>query len=186
MCFFFSRDRSYLSVKIFFFLVTKLIKICIWKIQNKNCLVLHPLLISLNSELKTGYLDDVSLGESWRVVLKDLLHFREEAEKLGLSLNEQKCEVKVFRSNKHDIESTFLHQFPINQCVPAQETTLLGAGLGQSAVRNELIDSLGKLKTLISRTYKLPAQTAFFLIKNFFVPKLMYVLRSTTVICFSK
>ena len=121
------------------------------------------------------------MGDSWSVALENLLRFR-EAEKLGLSLNEQKREVKAFGSNKHDdIESTFRHHFPIIQCIPAEGKTLLGAGLGQSAVRNELIDKLDKLKTLISRTYKLPARTAFFLIKNcfFFVLKFMYVLRSS-------
>ena len=152
------------------------------------CLVIHPLLISLNSELKTGYLDDESLGDSWRVAIENLFRFR-EAEKLSLSLNEQKREVKAFGSNKHDyIESTFRHHFPIIQCIPAGETTLLGAGLGQSAVRNELIDKLDKLKTLISRTYKLPARTAFFLIKNcFFFSQSLCTFsdlasRSTTVI----
>ena len=116
----------------------------------------------------TGYLDDVSLGNSWCVALEDLLRFREEAETLGFSLNEQKCEVTAFGSYKHDIESTFRHHFPIIQCVPAEKTAPVGAGLDQSAVRNELIDKLGKLKTLISRTYKLSAQTVFFRFKNCF------------------
>ena len=84
------------------------------------CLVIHPFLISLNSELKTGDLDDVTLGDSRRLAPEDFLRFREEAEKLGLSLNERKCEVTAFGSNIHDVESTFSYHFPIIQCVPAE------------------------------------------------------------------
>ena len=71
-----------------------------------------------------GYLDDVSLGDAWRVALDDLLRFSEEAEKLGLSLNEQKGEVTASGNNNYDIESTFRHHFPIIQCFPAEETAL--------------------------------------------------------------
>ena len=86
----------------------------------------------------------------------------------------------AFGSSKKEIERAFRETFPTSQCVDAEDSTLLGAGLGTRSIRAELVDKLAKLKTLMQRTASLPFQTAFFLIKNcFFVPKLMYVLRAS-------
>ena len=144
------------------------------------CLVLHPALQNLLSKLKTGYLDDVDFADEWRTTLHDLLSIKQACEKLGLLLNEKKCEVTAFGSSKKEIERAFRETFPTIQCVGAEDSTLLGAGLCTMSIRAELVDKLAKLKTLLQRTASLPCQTAFFLIKNcFFVPKLMYVLRAS-------
>ena len=79
----------------------------------------------------------------------------------------------AFGSSKKEIERAFRETFPTIQCVDAEDSTLLGAGLGTRSIRAELVDKLAKLKTLLQRTASLPCQTAFFLIENcFFVPKL--------------
>ena len=145
-----------------------------------QCLVLLPALQNLLSKLKTGYLDDVAFADEWRTTLHDLLSIKQACKKLGLLLNEKKCEVTAFGSSKKEIERAFRETFPTIQCVDAEDSTLLGAGLGTRSIRAELVDKLAKLKTLLQRTASLPCQTAFFLIKNcFFVPKLMYVLRAS-------
>ena len=143
------------------------------------CLVLHPALQNLLSKLKTGYLDDVAFADEWRTTLHDLL-IKQACEKLGLLLNEKKCEVTAFGSSKKEIERAFRETFRTVQCVDAEDSTLLGAGLGTRSIRAELVDKPAKLKTLLQRTASLPCQTAFFLIKNcLFVPKLMDVLRAS-------
>ena len=144
------------------------------------CLILHPALQNLLSKLKTGYMDDVAFADEWRTTLHDLLSIKQACEKLGVLLNEKKCEVTAFGSSKKEIERAFRETFPTIQCVDAEDSTLLGTGLGTRSIRAELVDKLAKLKTLLQRTASLPCQTAFFLIKNcFFVPKLMNVLRAS-------
>ena len=144
------------------------------------CLVPHPALQNLLSKLKTGYLDDVAFADEWRTTLHDLPSIKQACAKLGLFLNEKKCEVTSFGSSKKEIERAFCETFPTIQCVDAEDSTLLGAGLGTKSIRAALVDKLAKLKTLLQRTASLPCQTAFFLIKNcFYVPKLMYVLRAS-------
>ena len=94
-------------------------------------------------------------------------------------MRRKKCEVTALGSSKKEIERVFCETFPTIQCVDAEDSTLLGAGLGTRSIRAELVDKLAKLKTLLQRTASLPCQTAFFLIKNcFFFPKRMYVLRA--------
>ena len=144
------------------------------------CLVLHPALQNLLSKLKNEYLDDVAFADKCRTTLHELLSIKQSCEELGLLLNEKKCEVTAFGSTKKEIERAFRETFPTIQCVDAEDSTLLGAGLGTWSIRTELVDKLAKLKTLLQRTASLPCQTAFFLIKKcFFVPKFMYVLRAS-------
>ena len=57
------------------------------------CLVFKELLDSLCSELVLGYLDDVAMGDLAETVLKDFIHLKTIATKLGLEVNRSKCEV---------------------------------------------------------------------------------------------
>ena len=94
------------------------------------CFVLHPALQNLLSKLKTGYLDDVAFADEWRTTLHDLLSIKQACEKLGLLLIEKKSEVTAFGSSKKEIEKDFSETFPNIQCVDAEDSTLLRAGLG--------------------------------------------------------
>ena len=89
-------------------------------------------------------------------------------------------------SSKKEIERAFRETFPAIQCVDAEDSTLLGAGLGTRSIRAELVDKLAKLKTLLQRTASLPCQTAFFLIKNCFFLSLNLCMSSTLVLPLSK
>ena len=144
------------------------------------CLAIHPLILKINSYFKCGYLDDVSFGDKWQTALDDLKMIQHEAAQIGLLLNEKKCEVTAFGNESPSIYSAFKKEFPSIQCVDPDDTALLGAGLGQKAIRTELANKLEGIRTLIKRTEKLSCQAAFFLIKNcFFIPKLMFILRSS-------
>ena len=66
-----------------------------------------------------------------------LLSIKQACEKLGLLLNEKKCEVTAFASSKKEIERAFRETFPTIQCVDAEDSTLLGADLGTRSIRAE-------------------------------------------------
>ena len=57
------------------------------------CLTIHPLLMSLKSELRIGFLDDVTVGGTEKVVSEEITVVESEAAKLGLQLNKLKCEI---------------------------------------------------------------------------------------------
>ena len=54
------------------------------------CMVLQPALTSMQSQFKVGYLGDISRGDNWKIVMRDLQSFREQARALGLTLNSTK------------------------------------------------------------------------------------------------
>jgi hypothetical protein len=56
------------------------------------CLAIHPLLVRLKSELRIGFLDNITLGGPERVVSDDITTIESEAAKLDLQLNKKKCE----------------------------------------------------------------------------------------------
>ena len=111
------------------------------------CLVLHPCLKKLVSELRLSYFDDVSFGDHWRAALKDLIVLRKKAERVGLQLNVKECEITAFGPNKETIESEFIAKFPNITVVNPSMTTLLGAGLGEKAIRCELKSKLDNPST---------------------------------------
>ena len=85
------------------------------------CLVL-PKTGTWMSKPKTGYLDDVAFADEWRTTIHDLLSIKKACEKLGLLLNEKKCEVTAFGSIKKEIERAFRETFPTIQRVDALQT----------------------------------------------------------------
>ena len=57
------------------------------------CLTIQPLLGSLRSTLKAGYLDDITLGGPAQIVAADVHTVLREGQDLGLNLNVGKCEM---------------------------------------------------------------------------------------------
>jgi len=57
------------------------------------CLTIHPLLLRLKSEIRIGFLDDVTLGGPENVVSYDITMVEVEAAKLGQQFNKTKCEI---------------------------------------------------------------------------------------------
>ena len=57
------------------------------------CLAIYPLLKVLISELKVGYLDDVTLSGSRQIVVNDIKTIISKSEELSLEENAAKCEV---------------------------------------------------------------------------------------------
>ena len=95
-------------------------------------------------------------------------------------MNVKKCEVTAFGAQRPQIEAAFVEAFPGISCVDPENATLLGAGLGNRAVQNELNSKSDNLQVLISKLHQLPLQAAFFLLKNcLFIPKFSYLLRAS-------
>jgi len=57
------------------------------------CNTVQPLLLSLQTELNVGYLDDVTLGGQVEMVASDVAEIVRAGSDLGLSLNVDKCEL---------------------------------------------------------------------------------------------
>ena len=71
------------------------------------CMVIQPALTSMQSQFKDGYVDDISAGDKWEIVLRDLQTFQEQARALGLNLKSTKCELTIIGSNKESILRDF-------------------------------------------------------------------------------
>ena len=87
------------------------------------CLTLQPLLNSLSSPLKVGYLDDITLGGPIDLVNTDVSTIISTGTAIGLNLNLTKCEIICDSSVQTGLViSDFLH-------VPRNQTLLLGVPL---------------------------------------------------------
>ena len=86
------------------------------------------MLTSLESELKLGYLDDVSLGGPVETVAADVARIAKVGGDMGLHLNASKCELIAhqFSSVNDDLLRSFLR-------VDVRNASLLGAPLFHGA-----------------------------------------------------
>jgi hypothetical protein len=143
------------------------------------CLAIHPLLLSCRSELRVGYLDDVSLGGDLSTVAQDVDILRCEAAKLGLTLNDKKCE--VICSDASLLPSTLpvaLRQFCI---VGIADATLLGSPLSPSGATDQaLAAKVNNLKVAAARLQFLHAHDALVILKHSLsIPKMLHILRTS-------
>ena len=90
-------------------------------------MVIQPALTSMQSQFKVGYLDDISAGDNWKIVLRDLQIFQEQARALGLTLSCTKCELTIIGSNKETILGEFEKGCPGLTLSDAEDQCLLGA-----------------------------------------------------------
>src|SRR6218665_3944963 len=89
------------------------------------CLPLQPILSEMSSSLVLGYLDDLTLGGSARVVAADVEMLECKCKELDLQLNRSKCEVVTNDPalvTKYNSFSSFSH-------IESELATLLGAPL---------------------------------------------------------
>ena len=88
------------------------------------CITLQPVLEQVTSELNIGYLDDITLGGIAADVGRDVEMIRVEAGRLGLMLNDAKCELiyNGFNECSHPAFSGFIR-------IDSDDATLLGSPL---------------------------------------------------------
>src|SRR6218665_3289897 len=136
-------------------------------------LPLQPMLQALESELKIGFLDDITLGGEAGRVAHDIEVVAELDTTMGLVLNQSKCEIYA-----SDLSRSQTAPFLNYTQVKAAELELLGAPL----FRGEALDAALEEQCTIHRRsmirlQKLPSQSALILMQSSFgVPRIGYLL----------
>lgn len=139
------------------------------------CLTIHPLLTSLSSNLRIGYLDDVTLGGDIDTVSQDVTSVQSRGAAIGLCLNTSKCEFISESECPQGLSvSNFKHTSP-------GDATLLGAPLLEgSALDNTLLESHSELYRCQNRLPFISAHDALLLLKSSLsTPRLTHLLRAS-------
>jgi len=139
------------------------------------CLTIQPLLCSLRSILKAGYLDDITIGGPSQIVAADVHTVMREGQHLGLNLNVGKCEVIKgrFSGLLDPTVASFLKVDP-------SAAVLLGAPLSTGASMDiALQKSIVALKTAQVRLKLLCSHDALTILRfSLSTPKLTHVMRA--------
>jgi hypothetical protein len=140
------------------------------------CLAIHPLLLNIQSEFRIGYLDDITIGGEMETLAVDIERLREDAEELGLVLNDNKCEI-VATSVSSSIPAS-ISQFSV---VKVSEAVLLGSPLLQGHAMDKILDKhVSNLRMAGSRLSYLQSHDALVILKHSLsLPKLLHNLRSS-------
>lgn len=141
------------------------------------CEAIHPLLVSLLSILKIGFMDDITLAGDIATVEADIDTIRDHGAEIGLQLNLKKCEVIINDSTKIPQSSILNHFIRVRQ----EDMTLLGApilkGSAQDAVLQQKVE---QLERALERLSIIHSHDALVLLKNSLsMPKLLYFLRTS-------
>lgn len=139
------------------------------------CLTIQPLLCSLRSFLKAGYLDDITLGGPSHIVSEDVHTVMRDGQDLGLDLNVGKCEVikGAFSGSLDPTVGSFI-------TVDPSAAVLLGAPLSTGVSMDQALQrSITALKVARTRLKLLCAHDALTILRfSLSAPKLMHVLRA--------
>ena len=140
------------------------------------CEAVHPLLTSLDSDIKIGFMDDLTLSGDLHTVEKDVIAIKDSAAETGLQLNQAKCEIIMDDFSLISTSTTFKEFIKVEK----EEMMLLGApvikGKAQDAAIQQKIDELDRA---MKRLSLLHAHDALALLKNSLaMPKLLYLLRT--------
>jgi len=140
------------------------------------CIVIQPLLQSLKSTLRIGFLDDLTLGGHVDTVAADIAKLAEECRRLGLELNPTKCEIVGLSQS----DANNVNEFNSFRIVKLEDLTLLGSPVQSGrAVDAALAVKCADLTRAVSRLSLLHAHDALVILRNSLsVPKLLYTLRT--------
>ena len=99
------------------------------------CEAIHPLLTSLHSTVKIGFMDDVTLSGELQTVERDVRTVLDASQDTGLHLNQAKCEV-IMEDFTVISPSSPLNNF---SKVAKEEMTLLGAPVIKGTAQDRAI-----------------------------------------------
>ena len=125
------------------------------------------------SEFNVWYLDDETIGGDVSGLLLDLETVRRAGRRIGLLLNDGKCEIVTDDAN---VVSEIRAVLPAIRHVPCNESILLGAPIGDETSVDAILNTkLATFRLLTSRLTSLSAHDALYLLKNCFsMPKLIH------------
>jgi len=142
------------------------------------CLVVQPLLESLQWPLSLWYLDDGTLGDPGAQVVEDLRRVIAAAPFLDLHLNAGKCELLVMGNSDAQSVEEIKSLLPDIKILDRTSTTHLGAPLTAEARSRSLLKKMEEINRLVERLPLRSSHTALFLLRNCLsVPKFVYTLR---------
>jgi len=140
------------------------------------CEAIHPLLTKLQSSVKIGFMDDVTvLGDLH--TFEDVLTIMESFIETGLRLNTDKCEIISEDFMEIDTLATLSDFVRVNK----EDMTLLGALVLKGKAQDKAIqDKIDDLTRVVERLAHLQAHDALVILKNSLaIPKLLYLLRTS-------
>ena len=138
-------------------------------------LTIHSLLVNCESDLRIGYLDDITLGGLTSMVTSDVSRLKSDAAKLGLELNVSKSE--IISAENDCIIPTELSNFVK---VRPSDAMLLGSPLStMEALTSTLSKRINDLKTATKRLRLIHSHDALVILRHSLsLPSLLHNLRS--------
>jgi hypothetical protein len=141
------------------------------------CEAIHPLLTGLQSTVRIGFMDDITLAGGVRTVEKDVETIMDAASETGLQLNSAKCEIIMEDFTPISTSKTFQHFVRVEKA----DMTLLGSAVVRGTAQDRALTSkIDELSRAIERLSLLHSHDALVLLKNSLsMPKLLHLLRTT-------
>ena len=141
------------------------------------CITAMAIVKRVKSQLNIWFMDDGTMGGDVGTLLADFRMLMVEGSKLGLVVNDAKCEVIT---DDDEVMKKFKDVAPDIKQVNMSSAMLLGAPIGNEDSVEEVLDGkLKELRRMSDRLALLNAHDALFLLTNCFaIPKLTYTLRS--------
>src|SRR6476469_761626 len=139
-------------------------------------LTIQPIIRQCKSDLHIAYLDDITLGGNTSVLNDDVNMIKAEALKIGLELNESKCEL-ISKLNPVDVPVAF----SLFTLIDPSEATLLGSPLSTSKAMDQTLEELiNNFKAASDRLKLLTSHDALVILKHSLsIPSLLHNLRSS-------
>ena len=139
-------------------------------------LTLHPILLSMKSPVKFGYLDDVTAAGPELTVEEDVKQLNQSSNDIGLTLNVTKCELIIADGRRCSLPiiGSFIHVDP-------EKATLLGAPLLTGSCMDKALNGhCENLSRAVGRLKLISAHDALTIIRHSLsAPKLNYMLRAS-------
>lgn len=143
------------------------------------CLAIHPIIMSLKSDINLWYLDDGTLAGDANTVFDDFQYIISECSNIGLNINFKKCEIS-FLSEKSEIDN-FINssdKYKKNSIVDKTNFNLLGCAFSDKGISKMIFNKIAIFQKLTKNISLLDSHIAYFLLRHSFgFPRMTYLLR---------
>ena len=130
------------------------------------CSFIHHPLTNFASKFKCGFLDDISAGDNWKIVLQDLKKLTDEARKLRLMIKPTKCELTVKGENTVSILEKFNAICTGIELISVEDVIFLDLALGEKSIDTILEKKNEEFKRFCTNIKDISKHQVFFLVKT--------------------
>ena len=146
------------------------------------CLLIHPIISDLKSELNMWYLDDGTLAGDPQTVFEDFQSIIRLSSELGLEVNPKKCEIKYLSNTQNLNACSLLAKFesiaPNIQKIKYDTFSVLGCPINFETGCSYFKKKINVLSQFVKNLDILDSHVAYFLLKNSLaIPRISYILR---------